>query len=100
MSHPFVFNSSRAIRTAKRALIGVALIAIGYLAALLASVSVAILSNPEASASDAAAAAPPVFAHDAAPEAASTRRLRQDLDYFPDHYVNQAREVSEQPSTF
>jgi hypothetical protein len=100
MSHPFVTDSSPAMRAAKRALIGAALVAIGYIAALLASPSVAMLSGPEGNVSDAGAAAPPSFAHIAPTKPASTRRMQQDFDYFPDHYINQAREAAEQPPTF
>jgi hypothetical protein len=102
MSHLLVSDSSPAMRVARRAAIGVALVTIGYFAALLASISVAIVGEPgSGNASDAGAAAPPVFAHgNLSPEAASTGRMQNDFDYFPDHYNNQAREVAEQPPTF
>jgi hypothetical protein len=102
MSHRFVFDSSPATRAVRRGLVGAALVVAGYLAALLASISVAILGGPGSdNASDAGAAASSAFAQKAPPEAAiAASRAQHDFDYFPDHYTNQAREVAEQPPTF
>ncbi len=99
MSHRFVSDSSTAIRTLKSALIGAALVATAYLAALLASIAVAMLDG-SGHASD-AGAAPSAFASKASQEAAVvTSQAQHDFDYFPDHYTNQSREVAEQPPTF
>ena len=100
MLQSFVSASSSAMSTAKRALIGVALVVIGYVAALLGPASVAIPNGPGGNASDAGAAAQPASDSTSPPGAASTRGMQQDFDYFPDHYTNQAREVADQASTF
>jgi hypothetical protein len=102
MSHRFVSASSSAGHSVKRALVGAALVATGYLAALLASISVAIVGGTgSGNASDVGAAAPSEFAQKAVPDrAAPTDRTRRDFDYFPDHYANQGSEVAEQPPTF
>src|SRR5438105_855572 len=102
MSHRFVFDSSPATRAVRRGLIGAAVVAAGYLVALLASISVAILGGPgSGNAYDAGAAASSTFAQKASPDAAiAASRAQYDFDYFPDHYTNQARAVAEQPPTF
>ena len=100
MSNRFVSTSSP-MTGAKRILIGVTLVAVGYLAALLVSGSAAIPGGRGDNASDASAAASSVFAHRASREEGDRiKPAARDFDYFPDHYVNQAREVAEQPPTF
>jgi hypothetical protein len=101
MLQSFVSASSSARSTAKRALIGVALVVIGYVAALLGPApSVAIPSGPGGNASDGSAAAQPASHSTSPPGAASTGRMQEAFDYFPDHYTNQAGEVADQASTF
>lgn len=87
--------------TARRIVAGVALFALGYLAALVVS--------PTTESSFVAAFARAAAAKQTTPDAvrgrvASSPALimepRSDLDYFPDHYINRAREVAEQPPTF
>jgi len=100
MLQSFVSASSPAMRIAKRAVIGVTLLVIGYVAALLGPASVAIPGDPRGNASDAGAAAQPASHSTSPPGAASMRGMQQDFDYFPDHYTNQAREAADRASTF
>ena len=101
MSHRFVFDPATAARVLKRALVGAALVAAGYLAALLAPIPIAILDASGIGSPPDAAAAPSAFEHRPPREGAvAANRAPRDFDYFPDHYTNRARDVAEQPPTF
>jgi hypothetical protein len=101
MSHRSVSHPSRATSLAKRVFIGAALAAAAYLAAVLASNSIAILGGAENNPSDADATASSILAPGDSREGADhLSGAAREFDYFPDHYLNQAREVAEQPPTF
>jgi hypothetical protein len=89
-----------ALRVAKRVLVGATLVAVGYLAALVApafvGISDAVSIDSAAAVKHAAADATRVGATSPAAAAGESR----DFDYFPDHYQNQAKEASEPPDTF
>lgn len=94
--------SSRPLRaTAHRLAAGVAFFALGYLVALIVSPAT---ESPFVAAFARAAAAKHAAADAGHGRGAASPALimepRSDLDYFPDHYINQAREVAEQPPTF
>jgi hypothetical protein len=92
-----VSSASSSLSTARRILVGAALIAIGYIAALLASQSAELpFGVGIGSAAAVKDATPPA----SAPSPSAATSSAPDYDYFPDHYQNQAREAAEPASTF
>ena len=87
--------------TTRHIVVGAVLVAVGYLAARVASPATDSAFGPGIGRVAAAkhAASDPARAGLAASPAVTNESAR-DFDYFPDHYVNQAREVAEQPPTF
>ena len=99
MWHGSVSDSS-AMSVARRVLAGAALVAAGYLAALFTPISGALVGAPAiGNVSDAGTAASSVVAPGGSTDGPD-RSSQRDFDYFPDHYVNQAREVADQPPPF
>jgi hypothetical protein len=92
-----VSSASSSLSAGRRFLACVVLIAIGYIAALLASPSAELrfgVGVGNAAAMKDATPPAPTSSPSAATGSAS------DYDYFPDHYQNQAREAAEPASTF
>lgn len=94
-----VSTLSPPLNATRRIVVGAALVAIGYIAALVVSPSTelpfGVSIGSAAAARDAA-----TETRRAAPSASTASESQLAFDYFPDHYVNQAREVAEQPPTF
>jgi hypothetical protein len=107
MSHQVVQlipHSRPALLAARRIVVGAALVATGYLVAVIAPAPLGFFrSAASSSAAEAKARGTPASARSlvAAPSEASTpASVQRDFDYFPDHYRNQGKEADENAPTF
>ena len=107
MSHQVVQlipQSRPALLAARRILVGAALVATGYLFAVIAPApldffhSAASGSDAEAKVHGTSASARSVLAPPS--EGSSPASVQRDFDYFPDHYRNQGKEADENVPTF
>lgn len=98
MSLRIAARSSATVSITRRIAASVALIAVGYVAALVASPSIQL---PLGVGPSHGAAANQAAERSAAPASATANLAApRDFDYFPDHYQNEAREPSQPADTF